>query len=302
MGRPKLLLPIGGVSVIARVTGALREGGADPVVVVVAPASMPGAAALASEAARAGGTVVVAAEPPPDMRTSVERGFDYLAQSLPPPTFLLAPGDSPGLSADLVARVITQARTHPHAIIIPEALGRRGHPVALPWSLAREIRDLPEDVGINYLIARNSHRVLTFEVAEPAALEDLDTPADYHRWSVTGRRLGALDVAGPERDHGYGEPEVRTLRVTIRLFALARQRAGCAEAALDVAEPATVAALKRALSDQYPALRPLVPQLMIAIDGEYVSDENRPVPPGAEVAAIPPVSGGMDKLRPGVAP
>ena len=54
MGRPKLILPIGGLSVIAHVTIALRTGGADPVLVIVPPASVAGAPALAAEAARGG--------------------------------------------------------------------------------------------------------------------------------------------------------------------------------------------------------------------------------------------------------
>ena len=43
MGRPKLILPIGGATVIARVVAALRQGGAEPVVVVAPPAEAPGA-------------------------------------------------------------------------------------------------------------------------------------------------------------------------------------------------------------------------------------------------------------------
>ena len=82
------------------------------------------------------------------------------------------------------------------------------------------------------------------------------------------------------------------MRVTVRLFALAKQRAGCPEIVLDVPEPATVAALKRAIAAASPALAPLVPQLMIAIDADYANDDQRLIPPGAEVAAIPPVSGG----------
>jgi molybdopterin converting factor subunit 1 len=85
--------------------------------------------------------------------------------------------------------------------------------------------------------------------------------------------------------------------VTVRLFALARQRAGRAEVALRVAEPATVAALKAALAAAYPELAPLVPQLMIAIDADYAHDESRLIPRGAEIAAIPPVSGGRSALR-----
>jgi molybdopterin converting factor small subunit len=84
------------------------------------------------------------------------------------------------------------------------------------------------------------------------------------------------------------------VRVTVRLFALARQRAGRPEVVVDVAEPATVAALKEALA-ALPELAPLVPLMMIAIDADYAGDDRRPIPPGAEVAAIPPVSGGSGR-------
>jgi molybdopterin converting factor small subunit len=82
------------------------------------------------------------------------------------------------------------------------------------------------------------------------------------------------------------------VQVTVRLFALARQRAGRAEVVVEIAEPANVAALKAALAAAYPELAPLIPQLMIAVDADYADDDARPIPPGVEIAAIPPVSGG----------
>lgn len=56
-------------------------------------------------------------------------------------------------------------------------------------------------------------------------------------------------------------------------------------------ENATVSTLKSALAAACPALAPIVPSLMIAIDNEYATDD-APIPSGAEIAAIPPVSGG----------
>lgn len=269
MGRPKLLLPIDGVIVIARVIDALRQGGADPVIVVVPPAEVPGAAALAAAAERAGACVVVADPPPPDMRASVERGLDRLAQlSGSHSTLLLVPGDSPGIDAPLVARIIARAGEEPHSIIVPSSRGRRGHPIALPRSVLAEIRDLPAEVGINALVARHAGAVVELDVDDPDALADLDTPEDYRRWAP------------------------RLMRVNVRLFALAKQRAGRAEIAVDVPEPATVAGLKAAMAAASPALAPLIPQLMIAIDADYALDDQRLIPRGAEVAAIPPVSGG----------
>lgn len=83
------------------------------------------------------------------------------------------------------------------------------------------------------------------------------------------------------------------MRVVIRFFALARDRAGRAELDLELPEPATVADLKRSLALAYPDLAPLIPNLMIAVDAEYAGDSQE-IRPGAEVAAIPPVSGGTD--------
>jgi molybdopterin converting factor subunit 1 len=79
--------------------------------------------------------------------------------------------------------------------------------------------------------------------------------------------------------------------VTVRLFAVAREKAGRPEVVVELDEPATVADLKRALAATVPELAPIVPALRVAIAAEYAADDQR-VPPGAEVAIIPPVSGG----------
>ncbi len=81
------------------------------------------------------------------------------------------------------------------------------------------------------------------------------------------------------------------MRSTVLLFALAKERAGGPTLTVDLAEGATVADLKAAIGRACPALGPLLPTLRIAIDSEYAPDD-RPVPPGSELAAIPPVSGG----------
>lgn len=81
------------------------------------------------------------------------------------------------------------------------------------------------------------------------------------------------------------------MRVELKLFAVARQRLGAGSIALELPEGATVADLKNSLVESQPALAPLLPNLLIAVDNEYAPDD-RPIPAGAEVAAIPPVSGG----------
>jgi molybdopterin converting factor subunit 1 len=83
----------------------------------------------------------------------------------------------------------------------------------------------------------------------------------------------------------------RALLVRIQLFALAKEKAGRSAVELELPAHAQVSALRLALGQACPALAPLLPNLMIALNSEY-ADDAQEVPEGAEVAAIPPVSGG----------
>ena len=184
MGQAKLLLPIAGSTLIARVVSALRTGGADRVVVVTPPSDAPESAALQREATVAGAEVVVPTLRPPDMRGSVERGLTHLdCGDSNPTTILLVPADSPGLSGELVAKVIAQASAAPVAIVIPVVGARRGHPIALPWMVASGIKALPAGVGVNALVKANEGLIVTIDVADASVLADLDTPEDYSTWA-----------------------------------------------------------------------------------------------------------------------
>jgi molybdopterin converting factor subunit 1 len=80
-----------------------------------------------------------------------------------------------------------------------------------------------------------------------------------------------------------------TLR--IKLFAIARQRLGHDQVEVTLKDPATVADLRRALAAQFPALADVLPHIRIAVNSSYAADSTV-IPAGAEMALIPPVSGG----------
>jgi len=189
MGRPKLILAVGGRTVISRVVTALRGGGVGRVVVVAPPADAAGATVLHSEAEAAGADLVVPATRPFDMRASVEHGLDRLeAGEAAPTTVLLVPADSPGLNPELVALVVGAARADAGSIVVPVVGGRRGHPVALPWPVALAVRRLPAGVGVNALLALHAPKVVELGVTDPGAVGDLNTPDDYERWCGPGDR------------------------------------------------------------------------------------------------------------------
>lgn len=75
------------------------------------------------------------------------------------------------------------------------------------------------------------------------------------------------------------------------LFASLADRAGKRRVELPYAPGDTVASVRDRLLDAFPALAGFVPTLLYALDEEYVRAGD-PVPPGATLALIPPVSGG----------
>ena len=81
------------------------------------------------------------------------------------------------------------------------------------------------------------------------------------------------------------------MKIDVKMFAAARKYTSQAVVQVELEDPASVATLKQALMEQFPALQPLASHLLIAVDNDYAADEH-PLDENCEVAVIPPVSGG----------
>ena len=81
------------------------------------------------------------------------------------------------------------------------------------------------------------------------------------------------------------------MKTTVLLFARARDLAGTGVIELDLPAGATVAVLRRGLASRVPQLAALLERSAVAVNDEFAEDA-LPLPPGAEVALLPPVSGG----------
>ena len=81
------------------------------------------------------------------------------------------------------------------------------------------------------------------------------------------------------------------MNVRVRLFARARDLAGADVVEVSLPEGATVGDLRRALAGQVPALARLLERSALAVRDEFAEDAVL-LPAGAEVALLPPVSGG----------
>ena len=81
------------------------------------------------------------------------------------------------------------------------------------------------------------------------------------------------------------------MTVRVKLFARARDVIGADCVSVTVPQPTTVAGLRRALCDQFPAMLPISAGLLFAVDAKYAGDTT-PISSNADIACFPPVSGG----------
>ena len=82
------------------------------------------------------------------------------------------------------------------------------------------------------------------------------------------------------------------MELTVRFFALYRERAGASEQTFELPRDATVSDLLKAIRQRYPHLAPPHVDIVAAVNAEY-ADKDTVLSEGDEVALIPPVSGGQ---------
>ena len=81
------------------------------------------------------------------------------------------------------------------------------------------------------------------------------------------------------------------MKVRVKLFAVAKELAGCDELSVELPIGATIGDLRSAIVIVSPALARIVPHALWAVGAEYAADDVS-LTEQSEVALIPPVSGG----------
>lgn len=94
------------------------------------------------------------------------------------------------------------------------------------------------------------------------------------------------------KDHRHmGIPRKQTVKLTVSLFAIYRERLGTDALPVVLPVGSTVEALLHYLASTYPALAHLVRNTRVATNQEF-ADPSRILQECDEIALIPPVSGG----------
>ena len=172
-GTNKLLAPVDGEAMVARVADAALASAADPVVVVTGHDGPAVRAAL-------GGRAVAFVDNPAHaagMSTSLQRGIAALPAECDGACVLLA--DMPRVTAAHIDAVLDAfADAGGQAVCVPRHRGRRGNPVAWPRRFFAEFAALAGDTGARALIERHEASVRWVEAADDAVLTDVDEAAD----------------------------------------------------------------------------------------------------------------------------
>ena len=181
MGRPKLLLPFRGTSLVGAVAEALRQAGADPIVLVASAERKD----LLDWARETGLTAAVNPDPGRGMLSSIREGIAALggaaALARAGEVLLVCPADLPALRAATVGELLRRQAEAEAPLAVPVFRGKRGHPLAIAPALIPEIETLDLEVGLRQLLDRHAAEVLEVQVGDEGAVEDVDTPEDYAR-------------------------------------------------------------------------------------------------------------------------
>jgi molybdenum cofactor cytidylyltransferase len=176
MGRPKMLLPAGGGTLLSAAVAPLLEAGLDRVVVVLGDRAeeVRGGARLPADPRI---VLVVCPEWRAGMASSLKRGLEACAGA---DAVVVALGDQPGVTAERVRKVMA-ASAAGRDLVVPVHRGIPAHPVLFGRSLFSEIEALTGDVGAREVIRRHEDEAVQIEVE---VLPDIDTEEDYRRFTA----------------------------------------------------------------------------------------------------------------------
>ena len=191
MGRPKMLLPLPGGTVLATVVSRLLAAPVDRIVVIVGheAAAVRAGAGLPDDA-----RVMVLDNPdwPLGLSSSLRRGLLACPEA---DALVVALGDQPGVDAEVVRRLVEAWRQGARLAVPVQgrsgdgSASRAGHPVLFDRSLRGELLALTGDVGAREVLHRHWDEAARIDAP---GLPDLDTE-EHYRAFLEGRT-----AAGPQ--------------------------------------------------------------------------------------------------------
>lgn len=177
MGTPKQLLPLGADTLLGHTLRIASRSRLGEIVVVLSPE--------VHETALLGPSrdlpIVRVLNPVPEQGQSSSLKLGLAAASPRAAGALVLVSDQPGITAELIDRLITTFEHAPSSALVPTYAGRRGTPVLLARSIWPLAQSLSGDTGARALFEAHPELVREVEVGHLGAPDDVDTPEQYER-------------------------------------------------------------------------------------------------------------------------
>jgi molybdenum cofactor cytidylyltransferase len=175
MAGSKVVRPVEGVPMVARVVAAVLGSRLDETVVVVGHEAEQVTAILRDQPVR----IVDNPRYAQGLSTSVRAGLRALGPRCEGAMFLLA--DQPFVTSALIDRLLDAFTSSRKAIVRPRACGRPANPVLFSAALFAELARETGDRGGRQVIRRHEDDVCLVEVDDPRLCLDIDSLDDYAR-------------------------------------------------------------------------------------------------------------------------
>jgi molybdenum cofactor cytidylyltransferase len=197
MGTNKMLLQLGGTSMVRRAVSTALSAGLDPVVAVVGHESHR----IRAELADLPCTAVENGEYARGMNTSLRAGIRALPDDVEGAIVLL--GDMPLVDADMLRSLAEGYRRNRARLVVSTYGEVLAPPILYGRALFGELRALDDEACGKSVVKR--HRAEAVELSWPAErLTDLDVPEDLHRV-----RLQCSALRAPPVDTSKGPTDAR---------------------------------------------------------------------------------------------
>jgi molybdenum cofactor cytidylyltransferase len=181
MGRPKALLPIGGIRFIEKIVSALQATQVEKIFVVLGH----NAREMREKISGLPVTILVNEDYRQGQLSSLLVAIREIESRNPGceiEGILVHLVDHPYLSASLVDLMIDRFRESKKLIVIPRYRGRRGHPVIFSRALFAELLKAPLDQGAKAVVHAHRAETLEIDTEDEGIIVDIDTPEEYKKY------------------------------------------------------------------------------------------------------------------------
>lgn len=182
IGRPKLLMPFGGGTVLERTLDNLLTSKVDEVIVVLGPRAGVIKQVIDNRPVK----VVVNPDYHRGMSTSLITGLSLVGDRAQ--RIMIALADQPLIDGEIYDRLIEASLSCDKGIIVPTYQGRRGNPIIFSTRYKQELIKLKGDVGGRQILRQYPDDILEVAVHSESINLDINTMYDYLRLAYQEKR------------------------------------------------------------------------------------------------------------------